>query len=97
LNVIWSNEQYFSFGFTASSFPNIASCKSALIADKTLAYDATALLTAAFKGVHLIIQQQLLVWEVFMVTRHASNATATRDYVINRNFDWDNSTRIANN
>jgi hypothetical protein len=27
---------------------------------KTLAYDATALLTAAFKGVHLIIQQQLL-------------------------------------
>jgi hypothetical protein len=49
--------------------PNINSelCKSALIADKTLAYDATALLTAALKA-HLIIQQQLLdFWEVFMV------------------------------
>jgi hypothetical protein len=43
-------------------------------------YDATALLTAAFKGVHLIIQQQLLDFKVFMVARHASNA-ATRDYV----------------
>jgi hypothetical protein len=35
---------------------------------KTLAYDATALLTAAFQEGHLIIQQQLLVL-VFMVRR----------------------------
>jgi hypothetical protein len=54
------NEQYFASA--ASSFPNtlVSSANPLLIADKTLAYDATALLTAAFKELHLIIQQQLL-------------------------------------
>jgi hypothetical protein len=50
-SVIW-NEQYFSFGFTASSFQTltVSSANPLLIADKTLAYDATALLTAALRA-----------------------------------------------
>jgi hypothetical protein len=44
------NEQYFASA--SSSFPNtlVSSANPLLIADKTLAYDATALLTAALKS-----------------------------------------------
>jgi hypothetical protein len=54
-----------------SSFPNInsESANPLLIADKTLAYDATALLTAAFKGAPFNYPAATAgFWEVFMVS-----------------------------
>jgi hypothetical protein len=56
--------------------------QSGLIADKTLER-CYGLINAALNELHLIIQQQLLdfLGSLYGKARHASNATATRDYM----------------
>jgi hypothetical protein len=55
-----------------------------LIADKMLAYDATALFTAAFQGAPFNYPAATagFLGNLYGKARHASNATATRDYVL---------------
>jgi len=55
-----------------------------LIADEMLAYDATALFTAAFQGAPFNYPAQTagFLGALYGKARHASNATATRDYIL---------------
>jgi len=55
-----------------------------LIADEMLAYDATALFTAAFQGAPFNYPPATagFLGNLYGKARHASNATATRDYIL---------------
>jgi hypothetical protein len=55
-----------------------------LIADEMLAYDATALFTAAFQGApfNYSLDTAQFLGTLYGKARHASNATATRDYIL---------------
>lgn len=55
-----------------------------LIADEMLAYDATALFTAAFQGAPFNYPAATagFLGALYGKARHASNATATRDYIL---------------
>ena len=55
-----------------------------LIADEMLAYDATALFTAAFQGApfNYPLATAGFLGTLYGKARHASNATATRDYIL---------------
>ena len=55
-----------------------------LIADEMLAYDATALFTAAFQGApfNYPLATAGFLGALYGKARHASNATATRDYIL---------------
>lgn len=62
----------------------VSSTNPLLIADKTLAYDATALFTAAFQAAPFFYPAPTAAFlgSLYGRARHASNATATRDYVL---------------
>jgi hypothetical protein len=55
-----------------------------LIADEMLAFDATSLFTTAFQGApfNYPIQQAAFLGSLYGKARHASNAAATRDYIV---------------
>ncbi|SEA15152.1 GDSL-like Lipase/Acylhydrolase [Flavobacterium gillisiae] len=62
----------------------VSSANPLLIADKTLSYDATALFTAAFQGAPFNYPAATagFLGNLYGKARHASNAPATRDYVL---------------
>jgi len=62
----------------------VSSSNPLLIADEMLAYDATALFTAAFQGAPFNYPAATagFLGNLYGKARHASNATATRDYIL---------------
>lgn len=63
---------------------SVSSTNPLLIADKTLSYDATALFTAAFQGAPFNYPPATagFLGTLYGKARHASNAVATRDYIL---------------
>jgi hypothetical protein len=62
----------------------VSSTNPLLIADEMLAYDATALFTAAFQGApfNYPLQTATFLGNLYGKARHASAAPATRDYIL---------------
>lgn len=62
----------------------VSSTNPLLIADEMLAYDATALFTAAFQGApfNYPLATAGFLGTLYGKARHASNAAATRDYIL---------------